>query len=241
MSLRAAVEHRGGVHRAAVSGHGGARLLSVPGHAQQRSVRRRGGSRRPAARARGRAGAPPLRRRGAARDLARTARRTSWSFLLQQFALSEQDLYQVTGPVNLNRLSAIYDLVERTDLKFPPFAPALLDSTTGAPDLFEQLRESRPAAASSFPELRAGDGFPARRRRRIRRCSRSSRRCIAPARLADRRCAGGRLAQRQGRHRHHRTARALRRGSQHRPCRTGCRKPACTWCTAWSATRRTPR
>ena len=34
-------------------------------------------------------------------------------FLLQQFALERQDLYRVNGPVNLNRLSAIYELAGR--------------------------------------------------------------------------------------------------------------------------------
>ena len=34
------------------------------------------------------------------------------------------DCYQVPGPVNLNRFSAIYDLAQRPDLKYPPFTPA---------------------------------------------------------------------------------------------------------------------
>src|SRR6202167_1682164 len=38
-------------------------------------------------------------------------------FLLQQFALTPLDCYQVPGPVNLNRFSAIYDLAQRSDLK----------------------------------------------------------------------------------------------------------------------------
>ena len=35
------------------------------------------------------------------------------------------DCYQVPGPVNLNRFSAIYDLAQRPDLKYPPFTPGL--------------------------------------------------------------------------------------------------------------------
>mgnify|MGYP000211070426 CR=1 FL=1 len=31
--------------------------------------------------------------------------------------------YEVDGPVNLNRLSAVVDLADRPDLKFPPFTP----------------------------------------------------------------------------------------------------------------------
>lgn len=46
-------------------------------------------------------------------------------YLLNHFQLSTQDLYRVPGPVNLNRLLAVYDLVDRDDLKFPPFTPGL--------------------------------------------------------------------------------------------------------------------
>ncbi|MEE8094125.1 MAG: polyphosphate kinase 1 [Gammaproteobacteria bacterium] len=46
-------------------------------------------------------------------------------FLLEHFNLSRQDLYQVNGPVNLNRLLAVYDLVDRPDLKDPPFTPGV--------------------------------------------------------------------------------------------------------------------
>ena len=45
--------------------------------------------------------------------------------LLREFELSEADCYRVNGPVNLNRLSQVIDLVDRPDLKFPTFEPAL--------------------------------------------------------------------------------------------------------------------
>ncbi|OQW95895.1 MAG: polyphosphate kinase 1 [Beggiatoa sp. IS2] len=47
------------------------------------------------------------------------------SFLLRQFGLDKQDLFQVNGPVNLNRLIALPDIVDRPDLKFPSFTPGL--------------------------------------------------------------------------------------------------------------------
>src|SRR3990170_1204727 len=47
------------------------------------------------------------------------------NFLLRHFALKRDDLYQVNGPVNLNRLMAIYDLVDRPDLKYPAFTPCI--------------------------------------------------------------------------------------------------------------------
>lgn len=48
-----------------------------------------------------------------------------YEFLLRQFGLQQSDLYRVDGPVNLYRLAAIYDGVERPDLKFPPFEPGM--------------------------------------------------------------------------------------------------------------------
>lgn len=61
-------------------------------------------------------------------------------YLMEQFDLCEKDLYNVNGPVNLNRLIAIADLVERPDLRFPPFhpAPSLMERH---PDLFGRIRQ----------------------------------------------------------------------------------------------------
>ena len=47
------------------------------------------------------------------------------SYLLEHFQLTEDDHYRVPGPVNLNRLLAVYDLVDRPDLKYPPFTPGM--------------------------------------------------------------------------------------------------------------------
>jgi polyphosphate kinase len=46
-------------------------------------------------------------------------------FLLRRFELTEQDLYQVKGPVNLYRLMSLPDMLERPDLKYPSFTPGL--------------------------------------------------------------------------------------------------------------------
>ncbi len=62
-------------------------------------------------------------------------------FLLHQFALGAQDVYRVPGPVNLNRFSAIYDLAQRPDLKYPPFTPGLPKRLVGATDLFAVIRQ----------------------------------------------------------------------------------------------------
>ncbi len=62
-------------------------------------------------------------------------------FLLQHFALEPLDWYSVPGPVNLNRFSAIYDLVPRPDLKYPVFTPGLPEGFSGVHDLFDAIRQ----------------------------------------------------------------------------------------------------
>ena len=63
------------------------------------------------------------------------------NYLLQQFALEARDWYSVPGPVNLNRFSAIYELVQRPDLKYAPFTPGLAEGFSGAHDLFDAIRQ----------------------------------------------------------------------------------------------------
>jgi polyphosphate kinase len=62
-------------------------------------------------------------------------------FLLHEFALAPQDCYQVPGPVNLNRFSAIYALAQRPDLKYPAFTPGLPPRLVGITDLFAVIRQ----------------------------------------------------------------------------------------------------
>ena len=62
-------------------------------------------------------------------------------FLLQHFQLTTADLYQVPGPVNLNRLAAVYDLIDRPDLKYPPFTAGVPGRFVGRTDLFAAIRE----------------------------------------------------------------------------------------------------
>ena len=46
--------------------------------------------------------------------------------LLQNFELGENAVYRIDGPVNLNRVIQVYDLVARPELKYPPFTPRTL-------------------------------------------------------------------------------------------------------------------
>ena len=61
------------------------------------------------------------------------------SFLLQKFELQQNDLYRVTGPVNLNRLLAICDLVDRPELKFPGFTPNIPKRLVKNTNIFDVL------------------------------------------------------------------------------------------------------
>src|SRR5688572_11880026 len=61
-------------------------------------------------------------------------------FLLQQFALQEADLYRVDGPVNLYRMRAVPDQVDKPALKYPPFQPALPAGLDGGA-LFDALKK----------------------------------------------------------------------------------------------------
>jgi polyphosphate kinase len=62
-------------------------------------------------------------------------------FLLQQFGLSESDLYRVDGPVNLYRLRETCDRVERPDLKYAPFQPALPAALVAQKDIYATLKK----------------------------------------------------------------------------------------------------
>ncbi|MCC7414101.1 MAG: polyphosphate kinase 1 [Gammaproteobacteria bacterium] len=63
------------------------------------------------------------------------------NFLLTQFKLTERDLFQCNGPVNLTRLMAVPDLVDRPDLKFPGFTPSIPARLARNPDVFEVIRK----------------------------------------------------------------------------------------------------
>jgi len=60
-------------------------------------------------------------------------------FLLSQFGLSREDLYQVHGPVNLVRLMQVPDRVERPDLKFASFLPGMPVALNKQPDIFKAI------------------------------------------------------------------------------------------------------
>ncbi|OYY80505.1 MAG: hypothetical protein B7Y33_03525, partial [Hydrogenophilales bacterium 16-62-9] len=63
-------------------------------------------------------------------------------FLLRQFDLPEGALYRVNGPVNLVRLMQVPAWVDRPELKFPPFTPALPARLAQQDDVFAHIRKN---------------------------------------------------------------------------------------------------
>jgi len=62
-------------------------------------------------------------------------------FLLQQFELTEEDLYRVDGPVNLVRLMNVPDIVDLPSLKFGPFLPGTPKTLGKHGDIFRSVRK----------------------------------------------------------------------------------------------------
>jgi polyphosphate kinase len=62
-------------------------------------------------------------------------------FLLRQFELRREDLYQVNGPVNLVRLMDVPNWLDRPDLLYRPFRPGLPKTLAKGRDVFAAIRE----------------------------------------------------------------------------------------------------
>jgi len=62
------------------------------------------------------------------------------TFLMHQFGLGQGEVYRVNGPVNLNRLQTLQELVDRPDLKFAPFTPRLPPRLARTKDIFSVVR-----------------------------------------------------------------------------------------------------
>ncbi len=63
------------------------------------------------------------------------------SFLLDQTGLDADDLFQVNGPVNLNRLLMIPQSVDRPDLKYGPLVPTLPPVFARGTDVVDVIRD----------------------------------------------------------------------------------------------------
>ena len=74
-------------------------------------------------------------------EIAENCPKTIVKILLQNFGLNENAVYRINGPVNLNRVIQVYDLVQRPELKFPAF----------------KARRGKLDEESPFDTLREGD------------------------------------------------------------------------------------
>jgi len=63
------------------------------------------------------------------------------NFLLKELKLTSDELYLVNGPVNLNRVQQVIDLVDRPDLVFPAFVPGLPAVLKRSESLFDAIRK----------------------------------------------------------------------------------------------------
>lgn len=61
--------------------------------------------------------------------------------LQRQFDLDNSQTYRTDGPVNLHRMMTLYDLVQRHDLKYPPFTPMVRELPEDPDHFFEAIRE----------------------------------------------------------------------------------------------------
>ncbi|MFT5064311.1 MAG: polyphosphate kinase, partial [Gammaproteobacteria bacterium] len=62
-------------------------------------------------------------------------------FLINQFELKEVDFYRVNGPVNLGRLAEVIDSVDKPELKFKGYTPALSSKLGTGGRILEQIRK----------------------------------------------------------------------------------------------------
>lgn len=62
-------------------------------------------------------------------------------FLLDRFEIPTRELYQINGPVNLNRVQGVYDLIDKPELKFPSFTPSIPPELLSAKDIFSAIRK----------------------------------------------------------------------------------------------------
>jgi polyphosphate kinase len=73
-------------------------------------------------------------------EIADNCPKTIVKILLQNFDLKENAVYRINGPVNLNRVIQVYDLVNRPELKFPAFKSRRAKLDEESP--FTTLREN---------------------------------------------------------------------------------------------------
>jgi len=86
-----------------------------------------------------------LKGRGYARpvrlEVADNCPRAITGMLMQNFELTDSEVYRCEGPVNVSRVNGVYDQIDRADLKFPAFTPRPLRVVVDEGNLFDAIRE----------------------------------------------------------------------------------------------------
>lgn len=62
------------------------------------------------------------------------------NYLASKFGLADQAVYTCDGPVNMNRMIELYELVDRPELKYPPFQPRLDPQLGSGSNIFSAIR-----------------------------------------------------------------------------------------------------
>jgi len=62
------------------------------------------------------------------------------NFLLDRFEMNRERLFLIDGPVNLNRIQEVNDLLDRPDLKFTPFKPSMPAQLARNKDIFAAIK-----------------------------------------------------------------------------------------------------
>jgi len=61
--------------------------------------------------------------------------------LCEHLSLTTEHTFRLKGPLNFYRLMSLYEMIDRPDLKFPPFIPVVPPEFLGHKDMFELIRE----------------------------------------------------------------------------------------------------
>ncbi|HZQ60352.1 MAG TPA: polyphosphate kinase 1 [Casimicrobiaceae bacterium] len=85
---------------------------------------------------RGRGFAKPVRL-----EIAESCPKPIAEFLMRNFELGESEVYRCAGPVNIHRVVAIYDQIDRPDLKFPKYTQRLIAPILAERSMFEAIAE----------------------------------------------------------------------------------------------------
>jgi polyphosphate kinase len=72
-------------------------------------------------------------------EIAESCPKSLAKILMANFELSDAEVYRCAGPVNINRIVAIYDQVDRPDLKFPKFLQSVPHAVHVDRNLFDSI------------------------------------------------------------------------------------------------------